>query len=78
MVESISNPVLNQRERESPIRANEDNQKHQAVTFHHIHQLMFHHIWLNLDKMFQKLSDEDVDELNAKFIQMVCDKLHKK
>jgi len=39
--------------------------------------LQFEYIWQNLDKMFQKLPEEAVDELNVKFIQLAYEKIPK-
>lgn len=39
--------------------------------------LKFGYIWGNLDKFFERLPPEDVDELNLKFIQMAYDKVLK-
>lgn len=40
-------------------------------------ELKFGYIWGNLDRFFEKLPPEDVDELNLKFIQMAHDKVLK-
>lgn len=37
--------------------------------------LKFDYIWQNLDKLFQKLPADDVDELNVKFMQMAYEKI---
>lgn len=37
--------------------------------------LKFDYIWRNLDTFFQRLSPEDVDELNVKFIQMAYERV---
>lgn len=39
--------------------------------------LKFDYIWANLDQFFQKMSPQDVDELNFKFIQMAYEKVLK-
>lgn len=40
--------------------------------------LKFLHIWHNLDDMFQQMSQENVNELNLKFITLAYEKLQKK
>lgn len=39
--------------------------------------LKFDYIWQNLDKLFQKMPDNAVDELNVKFMQMAFEKIPK-
>lgn len=39
--------------------------------------LKFLYIWQNLDRLFQKISTEDVDALNVKFINMAYEKINK-
>lgn len=40
--------------------------------------LKFLHIWQNLDNMLQQMSQEDVNELNMKFMTLAYEKLQKK
>lgn len=40
-------------------------------------ELKFEYIWLNLDKIFRKLPEDAVDELNVKYINMAYEKLQK-
>ncbi|XP_055918302.1 uncharacterized protein LOC129950384 [Eupeodes corollae] len=38
-------------------------------------ELKFEYIWKNLDVLFQKLSEDDVVDLNQQFITMTCEKI---
>lgn len=40
--------------------------------------LKFAYIWQNLDHLFQKLDQQDVIDLNLKFITLTCEKLKAK
>lgn len=40
--------------------------------------LKYNYIWQNLDNLFQQMSQEDVNELNLKFITQAFEKLQSK
>lgn len=41
-------------------------------------ELKFAYIWQNLDNLFQQLDQNDVNDLNLKFISLTCDKINTK